>query len=58
MDWLSHLIHAAAWIGGLIILFAVIGVIATFRWIFGLFGRGERAIEGAVHHVGDNLQKR
>jgi len=57
LDWLSHLVHAAAWIGALILLFAIIGFVATLRWIFSLFSRGEQAVEGAAHRMGDSLRK-
>jgi hypothetical protein len=58
MDWLSHLVHAAAWTGAVIIVFAVIGVIATIRWIAGLFTRGKQAVASAAQQVGDSLHRR
>lgn len=57
MEWLVHLLHAAAWAGAIILLFAIIGFIATIRWIVGLFTRGEQAVEGAVKNVGDSMRK-
>jgi hypothetical protein len=57
MEWLTHLLHAAAWTGGVILLFAIIGVIATIRWIIGLFWRGERAVAGEVTTVRDDFRK-
>jgi hypothetical protein len=58
VDWLGHLVHAAAWTGAVILVFAVIGFIATIRWIVGLFSRGERAVESAAQQVGDTLHRR
>ncbi|HXW51066.1 MAG TPA: hypothetical protein VEJ41_03665 [Candidatus Acidoferrales bacterium] len=58
MDWLVHLMHAAAWTGVVILVFAIIGFIATIRWILGLFGRGEQAVEGAARQVGDAIERR
>ncbi len=57
-QFLAHLVHAAAWFFGLVFLFAIIGVIATIRWIAGLFRRGEQAVEGAAREVGSRIQKR
>ena len=50
-QFVAHLLHAAAWTFGLIFLFAIIGVIATVRWIINLFMRGERAVEAGVQGV-------
>lgn len=50
-QFVMHLLHAAAWTFGVIFLFAVIGVIATIRWIVNLFMRGERAVESGVQSV-------
>lgn len=58
MDILTNIAHAAAWVLGLLLLFAIIGVIATIRWIIGLFWRGEQAVESGVHSVQDSLTKR
>lgn len=57
MEWLIHLLHAAAWIGAIILLFAVIGVIATIRWIVGLFWRSEQAVAGEVKSIGDSMHR-
>ena len=57
MEWLVHLMHAAAWTGAIILVFAIIGVIATIRWIVGLFWRGEQAVAGAVKNVGDSMHR-
>lgn len=46
-----HLAEGAAWVFGIIFLFAIIGVIATVRWIIGLITNTERAVETGVHNV-------
>ena len=51
MDLLEKFAHAAEWIIGLTMLFAIIGVVATIRWIVNLFLRGERAVESGVQSV-------
>jgi hypothetical protein len=48
---LAHLAATAAWIFFIIFAFAIIGVIATVRWIVGLFVKGERAVESGVESV-------
>ncbi|MBV8281883.1 MAG: hypothetical protein JO347_07450 [Candidatus Eremiobacteraeota bacterium] len=58
MDILTHIAHAALWVIGLLLFFAIIGVIATIRWIVGLFLRGEQAVETGVRDVGDAMSKR
>lgn len=58
MDILTNIAHAAAWVIGLLLLFAVIGVVATIRWIIGLFWRGEQAVSTGVHRVEDSFTKR
>lgn len=46
-----HLAEGAAWVFGIIFLFAIIGVVATVRWIVGLITNTERAVETGVHNV-------
>lgn len=46
-----HLAHAAVWVMAIFLLFAVIGFIATVRWILNLFRRGEAAVESGVDRV-------
>jgi hypothetical protein len=48
---LVHLAEGAAWVFGLIFLFAIIGVYATVRWIIGLVTNTERAVENGMHNV-------
>ena len=50
-NFVAHLLHAAAWTFAFIFLFAIIGVIATIRWIVNLFMRGERAVESGVQSM-------
>jgi hypothetical protein len=50
-QFVNNLLHAAAWTFALIFLFAFIGVVATIRWIVGLFMKGERAVESGVQSV-------
>lgn len=50
-QFIINMLHAAAWLFGFIFLFALIGVVATIRWIMGLFMRGERAVAGGVSNV-------
>ena len=51
MDWLTSFAHAAAWVVGLTLLFAAIGVYATIRWIISLFIKGEQEVEAGVQGV-------
>ena len=48
---LVHIVTDAAWVFVVIFAFAVIGVIATIRWIIGLVMGAERAVETGVHNV-------
>ncbi|HUA09616.1 MAG TPA: hypothetical protein VMA98_10100 [Candidatus Acidoferrales bacterium] len=50
-----HLAEGAAWVIFVVIIFAIIGVVATIRWIVGLVTAGERAVEGGVKSVEDKL---
>ncbi len=52
---LVHLAATAAWIFFIGFVFAVIGVIATIRWIVGLVTGAERAVETGVHDVTDKI---
>ena len=57
-QFVTNLLHAAAWTFGLIFLFAIIGVIAVIRWIIGLFMSGERAVESGVQSVENMVQRK
>jgi len=50
-QFVSRLLHDAAWVFGFIFLFAIIGVYATIHWIVGLFNRGEQAVQAGVQDV-------
>ena len=52
---LAHLAETAAWLFFIVFVFAVIGVVATIRWIVAMVTRGEQAVEAGVHNVGDRL---
>jgi hypothetical protein len=56
-QFVTHLVHAAAWFFGFVFLFAIIGFIATIRWIASMFRRGEEAVEGAASEVGSRLRR-
>ncbi len=49
--FIANLAHTAIWVVSIIFLFAVIGVVATIRWIIGLFWKGERAVASGVQSV-------
>jgi hypothetical protein len=53
-----HLAETAAWLFVVMIVFAIIGVIATVRWIVNMLTAGERAVESGVHSVGDKFTHR
>ena len=55
---LAHLAATAAWIFFVIFVFAAIGVIATVRWIVGLFTRAEHAVEAGVSEVERRIIRR
>ena len=48
---LVHMAATAAWLFVILFVFALIGVIATIRWIVGLFRRGEAAVESGVQSI-------
>ena len=54
---LVHLAATAAWIFFIGFVFAVIGFVATIRWIVGLVTGAERAVEGGVHQVTDKFTR-
>ncbi len=55
---LVHVAETAAWLFFIVFVFAVIGVVATIRWIVAMLTRGEQAVEAEVHSVGDHLHHR
>jgi hypothetical protein len=48
---LVHIAATAAWFFVIVFIFALIGVVATIRWIVGLFRRGEAAVESGVQSI-------
>lgn len=57
-NFVLHLVHAAAWLFGLVFLFAVIGILATIRFIVGLFTRAETAVASGVHSAESMVTRR
>ncbi len=55
--FLGHLIHFALWVFFVIFAFAVIGVIATVRWIMNLVNRTETAVGSGVARAEDVFHK-
>lgn len=52
---LVRLAETAAWLFFIVFIFAIIGVVATIRWIVDRVTAGERAVEAGVHNVGERL---
>ncbi len=52
-----EMLKVGAWIFGIVFLFAIIGVIATIRWIVNTLRRGEQAVESGVRGVEDKLHR-
>ncbi len=57
-DFFVHLAHAAAWVLGIMFVFALIGVFATIRWIISLIVGTERAVESGVHRAEDMMRRK
>lgn len=55
---LVHLAATAAWLFFILFLFAVIGVIATVRWIVNLATNTERAVVTGVEDAGRRITHR
>lgn len=54
---LIRLAETAGWLFVIIFIFAIIGVVATIRWIVNLVTNTERAVETGVHNVEDRLTR-
>jgi NADH:ubiquinone oxidoreductase subunit 2 (subunit N) len=50
-----HLAETAAWLFVIMIIFAIIGFIATIRWIINMVTSGERAVESGVQNVENKI---
>jgi hypothetical protein len=48
---ITHLAHAALWMFFIGFVFAVIGVIATIRWIAGMITGAGKAVESGAQEV-------
>ncbi len=58
MDFLTHLLHTAAWMFGVMFIFAVIGLYATVRWVIGVFTGAEQAVSSSVQSVERGIERR
>jgi hypothetical protein len=56
-EFIGHLIHFGMWVFFVIFAFAVIGVIATVRWIMNLVTRTETAVGSGVAKAEDVFHK-
>lgn len=54
---LVRLAETAAWLFAIVFVFAIIGVVATVRWIVNLVTNTEREVEAGVHNVEDHFSK-
>ena len=57
-EFLGHLIHFALWAFFIIFAFAIVGVIATIRWIAGLVTRTETAVGSGIASAEDAIHRR
>ncbi|HLJ84032.1 MAG TPA: hypothetical protein VKT51_07680 [Candidatus Eremiobacteraceae bacterium] len=58
MEFLTNLVHTAAWVFGIVFVFALIGLIATIRWLIGLFTGAEQAVSSGVESVERGIERR
>jgi hypothetical protein len=58
MDWVVNLAHSFAWVLFIIFLFAVIGFIATIRWIVSIVTGAERAVVSGVENVERTVERK
>ncbi len=56
-EFLGHLIHFALWAFFVIFAFAVVGVVATVRWIVSLVTRTEAAVGSGIQSAEDVLHR-
>ena len=57
-SFLIHLTHFALWTFFVIFAFAVVGVIATIRWIAGLVTRTEAAVGSGIASAENVIHRR
>ncbi|MDP9025691.1 MAG: hypothetical protein M3N13_10000 [Candidatus Eremiobacteraeota bacterium] len=55
---LVHLAATAAWLFFIVFVFAVIGIIATIRWIVNMVTNTERAVVTGVEDAGRRITHR
>jgi hypothetical protein len=55
--FLGHLIQFSLWVFFVIFAFAIVGVIATVRWIVSLVTRTEAAVGSGIHSAEDVLHR-
>jgi hypothetical protein len=58
MEWVVNLAHSFAWVLFIIFVFAVIGFIATIRWIIGLVTGAEQAVVTGVEGVERSIERK
>lgn len=55
---LVHLAATAAWLFFILFIFAIIGVVATIRWIVNMATNTERAVVSGVEDAGRRITHR
>jgi hypothetical protein len=55
--FIDHLIHFGLWVFSVIFFFAIVGVIATVRWIVSLVTRTEAAVGSGIKGAEDVLHR-
>jgi hypothetical protein len=58
MDWVVNLAHSFAWVLLIIFVFAIIGFIATIRWIYDMLTGAERAVVSGVEGVERTIERK
>jgi hypothetical protein len=58
MEWVVNLAHSFAWVLFIIFVFAIIGFIATIRWIVGIVTGAEQAVVSGVEGVEHKIERR
>ena len=58
MEWVVNLAHSFAWVLFIIFVFAIIGFIATIRWIVNIVTGAERAVVSGVEGVEHRIERK
>jgi hypothetical protein len=58
MEWVVNLAHSFAWVLGIIFVFAIIGFIATIRWIIGIVTGAEQAVVQGAEGVERKIERK